>query len=114
MTLALEGGALILKQRMQQLAPIWTGRMQRSVHIGDVTRRADGFAITVGPTVSYAKYTELEPWIIGKRPGPKSQIKGATIPWMRPAADDVREDVQGHIEGSIRQMIRALSRRRRR
>lgn len=106
---ALEMGGLILKQEMQRLAPIDTGRMTRSVHVTDPQREGDEFVIRVGPTVDYAKYTELEPWIIGKRPGPKSQLKGATIPWIKPAVENVRDEVVEIITGGVRTAVRALA-----
>ncbi len=104
-------GGQILKQRMQERSPVWTGRMERSVRISNVQKSADFVRVLVGPTVGYAKFTEEEPWIIGKRPGPKSQIKGATIPWMKPAADDVRDEVTALIRGALSLTVRALQRR---
>ena len=91
---SLKRGGLILKQAMQKRAPVWTGRMTRSTSLGPVVFKDGTYSLLVGPTVEYAKYTELEPWIIGKRPGLKSVAKGATIPWMRPAADDVADEVR--------------------
>jgi len=91
---SLKRGSLILKQAMQRRAPVWTGRMTRSTRLGPVIFKEDIYTLLVGPSVDYAKYTELEPWIIGKRPGLKSVAKGATIPWMRPAADDVADEVR--------------------
>ncbi len=91
---SLKRGGLVLKQAMQRRAPVWTGRMTRSTALGPVMVKDDIYTLLVGPTVDYAKYTELEPWIIGKRPGLKSVAKGATIPWMRPAAEDVEDEVQ--------------------
>ena len=93
MRLSLTAGGLILKQRMQERSPELTGTMVRSVYVSDVSHTQEGYALRVGPTPDYSIYTEEEPWIIGKRPGPISQAKGATIPWMKPAADDVRDEV---------------------
>lgn len=108
---SLKLGGQILKQRMQERAPVWTGRMERSVRVSNVQKASDSIFVLVGPTVGYAKFTEEEPWIIGKRPGPKSQIKGATIPWMKPAADDVRDEVTALIRGALSLTVRALQRR---
>jgi hypothetical protein len=105
---ALTQGGLILKQEEQKLSPEDTGRMLRSVEVSQPFRRDGDFVVGVGPTVDYAKYTELEPWIIGKRPGPRSQIKGATIPWIKPAVANVRHDVITQIDNGIRTFIRGL------
>ena len=91
---SLKRGGLILKQAMQRQAPVWTSRMTRSTALGPVMVKDDIYTLLVGPSVDYAKYTELEPWIIGKRPGLKSVAKGATIPWMRPAAEDVADEIR--------------------
>lgn len=107
---ALQGGGHLLKQEMQRLAPIDTGQMTRSVEVSDTEQDRDGYSVSVGPTVDYAKYTEQEPWTIGKRPGPKSQIKGASIPWMKPAAENKRDEIVEHVRAGIRTTIRALSR----
>ena len=108
---SLQIGGNLLKQAMQERSPVWSNRMTRSVHVGPVTQKDGAFRTLVGPTVDYSKYTELEPWIIGRRPGPKSQIKGATIPWMQPAADDVRDELQALIMGGVRTTIKELQRR---
>lgn len=113
---ALTGGGHILAQRMQERAPLDTGRMTRSVHVTEplinvstyLAGEGSNISVFVGPTVEYAKYTEEEPWIIGKRPGPKSQIKGATIPWMRPAEKDTRAEVAAFISEGLRVAVRAL------
>ena len=103
-------GGAILQQKMQDFSPHLTGRMERSVEVGDVSydRRQAAFRLLVGPTVDYAKYTELEPWTIGKRPGLISQMKGARIPWMRPAADEVRGEVKTIILKGFQNTVRAL------
>ena len=108
--LSLKLGGKILQQKMQDFSPHLTGRMERSVEVGDVSydRRQAAFRLLVGPTVDYAKYTELEPWIIGKRPGFISQMKGAKIPWMRPAADEVRAEVKAIILKGFQQTVRLL------
>jgi len=111
MDTALKHGGLIVKQAMQERAPLWTGRMERSVEVGPVRFEEDTFSVLVGPTVDYAKYTELDPWIIGKQPGPKSQAKGATIPWMAPAAEDVRDEVQGIIVKGVSTTVHELQAR---
>lgn len=108
METSLQLGGSVLKDKMQEFAPVWTGRMERSVYVGDVHLVDDTFIVRVGPTVDYSKYTEQEPWIIGKHPGPKSQIKGARIPWMKPAADEVREEVKGIILAGVSTTVRAL------
>jgi len=105
---SLKLGGQVLKQKMQEFSPEWTGQMVRSVEVGDVTYQDGAFRLLVGPTVDYAKYTELEPWIIGKRPGPKSQLKGAKIPWMRPAADEVRAEVKAIILKGFQTTVRLL------
>jgi len=105
---SLQLGGLVLKQKMQEFSPVWTARMERSVEVGDVTYRDAAFRVLVGPTVDYAKYTELEPWIIGKRPGPISQLKGAKIPWMRPAADAVRHEVRAVVLKGFQNTVRLL------
>ena len=66
---SLKRGGLILKQAMQKRAPVWTGRMTRSTSLGPVVSKDGAYTLLVGPTVEYAKYPELEPWISGKRPG---------------------------------------------
>ena len=101
-------GSQILKDKMQAFAPVWTGRMQRSVRIDGPQRREDTWITIVGPTVDYAKFTELEPWIIGKRPGPKSQMKGAKIPWMAPAAEEVRDEVRAQILAGVGATVKGL------
>ena len=108
MRLGLSHGGLILKQRMQELSPELTGRMVRSVYVGDVIHTHEGYEVRTGPTPDYSIYTEMEPWIIGKRPGPISQAKGATIPWMKPAADDVREEVVALLEGALHATVMEL------
>jgi len=108
MRVGLTHGGLILKQRMQERAPELTGRMVRSVYVSEVRHTHEGYAVRVGPTPDYSIYTELEPWIIGKRPGPISQAKGATIPWMKPAADDVRDEVIGILLDGLSGTIREL------
>lgn len=108
---ALTLGGKILADRMQELSPLLTGRMERSVQVGEVQKTADGFRVMVGPTVEYARYTELEPYIIGKIPGIKSQIKGATIPWMRPAVDDKREEIIAFVQNAVRLTVRSLAAR---
>lgn len=108
---ALQGGGLILKQEMQRLAPELTGRMLRSVRVTPTEKEPNGFSVRVGPTVDYAKYTEEEPWTVGKRPGPKSQIKGVSIPWMKPAAQNKRDEITNFIQTGIRTTIRGLARR---
>lgn len=106
--MALTGGGHILAQRMQARAPLDTGRMTRSVYVTAPEPTPDGLSVFVGPTVDYAKYTEEEPWIIGKRPGPKSQIKGATIPWMAPAARESQAEIVQFITEGLRTAVRAL------
>lgn len=108
---SLKRAGLVLKKRMQELAPLWTGRMERSVSLGNVTFKDDAFHLLVGPTVDYAITTEEEPWIIGKRPGPKSQVKGATIPWMKPAAQDVGDQVREIMVDGIRATVKGLQAR---
>ena len=108
MRLGLSHGGLILKQRMQERSPELTGRMVRSVYVSEVRHSEDGYEVRAGPTPDYSIYTELEPWIIGKRPGPISQAKGATIPWMKPAADDVREEVVALLEGALHATVMEL------
>jgi len=105
---SLTQGGLLLKDEMQRLAPVYTGRMMRDVGVSDPFIDGDTVSVAVGPTVDYAKYTELEPWIVGKRPGPISQAKGATIPWMRPATENVREEVKTVIENGIRNGMGAI------
>jgi len=106
--LSMKLGGKVLQQKMQDFAPHLTGRMERSVEVGDVTYHLGAYRVLVGPTVDYAKYTELEPWIIGKRPGLISQMKGARIPWMRPAADEVRGEVKTIILKGFQNTVRAL------
>lgn len=113
MDLGLQGGGQILKKEMQRLAPIDTGQMTRSVYVSETEQDRNGYSVSVGPTPGYSKYTELEPWIIGKRPGPKSQIKGASIPWMRPAADNKHDEIIDHITKGVRITIRELAARMR-
>lgn len=105
------GGAHILKQRMQELAPLLTGRMERSVEVSPVEKTAEGYRCRTGPTVDYGRYTELEPYIIGKRLGVKSQIKGASMPWMRPAADDTRDEIKDFIVRAVQSTVRGLASR---
>lgn len=105
---SLKRGGTVLKQAMQARAPVWTGRMTRSVSIGSVTFKDGAYRLLVGPTVEYAIYTEEEPWIIGKRPGPKSVAKGATIPWMKPAADEHADEIRKIILGGLSSTVKAL------
>ena len=111
MRVSLTHGGLILKQRMQERAPELSGRMVRSVYVSEVRHTEDGYEVRAGPTPDYSIYTELEPWIIGKRPGPISQAKGATIPWMKPAADDVREEVIATVLAGVSATVRELQMR---
>jgi hypothetical protein len=108
---AVQLGGMILQARMQEKAPLLTGRMERSVGISAPEKTPDGIRVLVGPTVDYAKYTELEPYIIGKRPGPKSQMKGATIPWMRPAVDETRDEITRFIQTAVERTVQGLARR---
>lgn len=107
--LALTGGGMILAQRAQERAPVLTGRMMRSVHVTEPRFEEDGVSVSVGPTVEYAKYTEEMPWIIGKRPGPISQIKGATIPWLVPSLRDTEQEIRSFIANGLGQAVKALS-----
>ena len=108
MRVSLMHGGLILKQRMQERAPELTGRMVRSVYVSEVRHTEEGYAVRAGPTPDYSIYTEEEPWIIGKRPGPISQAKGATIPWMKPAAEDVRDEVIATLRDGLQATVHEL------
>jgi len=108
MRLSVTRGGLILKQRMQELSPELTGRMVRSVYVSEVRHTDEGYAVRAGPTPDYSIYTEKEPWIIGKRPGPISQAKGATIPWMKPAAEDVRDEVIATLRDGLQATVHEL------
>ena len=105
---SLKRGGMVLKDAMQARAPVATGRMTRSVEVGPVTFKDGAYRVLVGPTVDYAIYTEEEPWIIGKRPGPKSVAKGATIPWMKPAADEHADEIRDIILSGVSSTVRTL------
>lgn len=111
LTKMLGAGAMILKGEMQDRAPELSGDMTRSVTVGEVTRTEDGeFHCFVGPAKDYSKYTEEERYIVGKQLGIISRAKGATMPWIKPAAEAARGDVQTLIGNAMRTTIRELQR----
>lgn len=101
---ALETGGMLVEQRAQERAPIHTGTMMRSVTHTPALLMGGALTVYVGPgpEAPYAIYTEEDEYL-PKNLGPKSVIKGtATIPWLRPALADEKQDILALIETAIR------------
>jgi len=107
---ALKRGGLVVAQRAQELAPELSGRMLRSVSVSEPRMEGGRMTVRIGPHVDYAKYTELPRYTAGKRPGARSQAKGATMPWLHPALREKKGEAMEIIRASLATSLRAIAR----
>jgi hypothetical protein len=107
--LGLRKAGLIVKQKAQTAALVLTGRMMRGITVDEPFWRGKQQVVQIGPTVDYAVYTEEEPYIEGKHPGPISQAKGATIPWFKPAFEESKGEATQVFLAQLRIGLAALA-----
>jgi len=108
---ALKRGGLVIIQRAQELAPELSGRMTRAISVSEPRMDGGKLTVRIGPSgVEYAKYTELPRYIAGKHLGARSEAKGATMPWLRPAAREKKGEAMDIIRASIRSTLQAIAR----
>lgn len=103
---ALEAAGMLVEDKAQTRAPLWTGTMMRSVTHTPVMNIGGDLVVFVGPgpEAPYAIYTEDDRYM-PKRPGPKSRLKGATLPWLRPALHDCESDIRAMLAEAVRRSI---------
>jgi hypothetical protein len=101
---ALIVGAMAVEQRAKENAPVDTGTMMRSVSHTPVLEGASSYFIHIGPgpEAPYAIYTEEEPYISQHGLGRISEMKNASMPWLKPALEESREDILNAVAQAIR------------
>ena len=99
--MGLRKGGLLVRQAAQQRAPVLTGRMMRSVTVSEPRKDGKVILVRVGPRVTYAKFTEEEPYVSRRKLGAISEAKGATMPWLKPALEEQRPAALALIRASI-------------
>ena len=91
---ALVSGALLMSNDAKAKAPVKTGNLRRSIHVGDEASGPDWAECAVGTNVEYAPFVEL------------GTSKMAARPFLRPAAESTRADVRREIVGALRAQLR--------
>lgn len=107
--MGLRKAGLIVRQRAQQRALVDTGRMMRGITVDEPFWRGKQQVVQIGPTVDYGIYTEDDRYIAGKHPGPISQAKGATMPWLRPAFEESKAEAMAVFLAQLRIGLAALA-----
>jgi hypothetical protein len=105
--------ANVVKDRIQELAPLDQGHLTRGVTVGNPRRIGNRVAIEIFSQMAYWKYLELDQYL-PKNLGPKSRAKGSKIPFIKPAFEEKRAEAIEIIEQGYRQALRDLVVTRRR
>ena len=100
---ACKAGALLLQNRMKELAPVLTGTLRRSIHT-ESTGGGSSVEISVGTNVPYAK--RLEFGFSGTDSLGRTYNQPAR-PYMRPAMEQTRTQVVSEIAASLRRLLEA-------
>lgn len=113
---ALVAGALIVANDAKRRAPVLTGNLRRSIHVGgygaagglesgttgtDIggnRSTATSAEVLVGTNVEYARYPEF------------GTSKMAARPFVRPALDENRDAVVREVDEALRDLLRSVTR----
>ena len=104
---ALVAGALVIMNDAKRRAPVDTGNLRRSIHVGGHKGpetpssgrdlgRVDYQTVQVGTNVEYAKYQE------------HGTSKMSARPFLRPALDSNREEAVQEVASSLKQILERL------
>lgn len=91
---AVVSGAELVSNDAKVKAPVKTGNLRRSIHVGDEASGGDWAECSVGTDVEYAAFVEL------------GTSKMAARPYLRPAVESTKGEVEREIADAVRALIR--------
>ena len=99
--LAVETGAIIIRNDARNRITSRTGKLRRSIKVGRAKKTRDGMAVDIGTDVWYAHLVEFgHDWVVK---GATGHVSGR--PFLTPALDSRKDEVLSAISFKVKQAI---------